>query len=56
MFLKKSRSKKAQHALEYALQGITSIEEVIRVAGSIDDSINDFADNDIPGDAQELPN
>jgi len=42
----------AQHALEYALQGTTSIEEVIRVAGSIDDSINEFA---VDGE-EELPN
>lgn len=34
----------AQHALDYALQGITTIDEVIRVAGSVDDGLDDFAD------------
>jgi len=32
----------AQHALEYAFQGITTIEEVLRVAGSIDDTMDKF--------------
>jgi len=32
----------AQHALEYALNGVTSVEEVLRVAGSIDDSIENI--------------
>lgn len=32
----------AHHALEYALQGVTSIEEVNRVAGSIDDTPDQF--------------
>jgi len=32
----------AQHALQYALQGVTTVDEVIRVAGSIDDDIQDF--------------
>ena len=33
----------AQHAMEYALQGITSIEEVIRVAGTIEEVQNEFS-------------
>ncbi len=36
----------AQHALEYAFKGITTIEEVLRVAGSIDDTTNNFESND----------
>jgi len=32
----------AQHALDYALKGVTSIEEVIRVAGTIDEAAEDF--------------
>ena len=32
----------AQHAMEYALQGITSIEEVIRVAGTIEEVQDEF--------------
>jgi len=32
----------AQHALEYALAGITTIEEVIRVAGTIDETQDEF--------------
>lgn len=32
----------AEHALEYALQGITSIEEVVRVAGTIEEVDEDF--------------
>lgn len=32
----------AHHALEYALQGTTTIEEVMRVAGSIDDTPDKF--------------
>jgi len=32
----------AQHALEYALKGVTSVEEVIRVAGTIDDTPEEF--------------
>ncbi len=41
----------AQHALEYALQGVTSVEEVIRVAGTIDDNQDEFVteiDPDMP--------
>ena len=38
----------AQHALEYALKGVTSIEEVIRVAGSIDDSLDNLQSDEAP--------
>ena len=31
-----------QHALDYALEGVTSIEEVIRVAGTIDEVADEF--------------
>lgn len=43
----------AHHAMDYALQGLTTIEEVIRVAGTIDDSPDAFEliDND-----EALPN
>ena len=41
----------AHHALDYALQGITSVEEVNRVAGSIDDTPDEFE-----VDTSELPN
>jgi MSHA biogenesis protein MshE len=32
----------AQHALKYAFNGITTVEEVKRVAGSIDDTQDNF--------------
>jgi MSHA biogenesis protein MshE len=41
----------AHHALQYAMQGITSIEEVIRVAGTVDD-----APDTLTSIEQELPN
>ncbi len=41
----------AQHALEYAFKGVTTIEEVLRVAGSIDDTADNF---DIDADAETI--
>jgi len=45
----------AQHALEYAFQGVTTIEEVMRVAGSIDDTPDVFKleNDDEPSDDNE---
>jgi len=48
----------AQHALEYAFQGVTTIEEVLRVAGSIDDATDNFnleEDNNDPAEIPEDP-
>jgi MSHA biogenesis protein MshE len=39
----------AEHALEYALQGITSIEEVIRVAGTIEEVQDEFTPDEDDG-------
>ena len=44
----------AEHALEYALEGVTSIEEVIRVAGTIEEIEDEFTPD--ADDAIALPN